>query len=105
MTKVFDALTSKERDFLVKEENLLEVLRMIQIGLSNGMIGSLMELKVNKHLFEKTKELVVYDLTVQLTKNQWRSLLILCKDKKYKLLMDDAEDKNRLLFVKHEESK
>ena len=83
MNGLFDKFTSKRRDFMVKEDNMVEVLKMFPPTEMN--IG---------HAGESDLWFVHADIT----DNQWCNLLEGCANKKYKLVIKDVP--NRMYFEK-----
>ena len=96
--KIFDCFTVEERHFIVKEKNLIEVMKMIQLALSNGYRTGNMSVG-NCGCAEESD---VWFIHVSLTNNKWRMLLKECKDKKYQLVI--KEDPNDMYFTKIGES-
>ena len=93
--KLFDRFTVKNRNFVAKESNLIEVMKMFNAALFAGYYRGGMT--VNKG--EEHEWLV----QVNLSNYQWRALLEECKNKKYQLVIKDNPDK--MYFAKMEGSK
>lgn len=90
----FDKFTGKERCFIMKEEQLLEIIKMIDVALGDKYFTQGM--KVNN--CRKANEPDLWSIDVDLTNNQWQTLLSKCKEKKYMLIIKD--DPDRMYFKK-----
>lgn len=90
MDKLFDRFTGERRQFIVKENDLVEVMNMLNTSILTGCKRS--DIAVNK------REEAGWFINTDLTKNQWRGLLIECKNKKYQLVIKD--DPDRMYFIK-----
>lgn len=99
MLKVFDIFTIKRRYFVVEEKNMVEAMRMIQSALSTGYHKEGMNVG-NCGWAEEANKWFIH---VNLTNNQWQSLLGECKNKKYQLVI--KENPNDMYFTKIEGSK
>ena len=96
--KLFDKFTSKRRYFVVRESNMIEVFNMIKEALYSNDQHNNMSVGNCGWVDEPDKWFV----HINLTNLQWRALLNKCKDKHYKLVIEDIPD--RMCFTKIEES-
>lgn len=95
MMKFFDRFTAKSHYFVVKENDLIEVMKMFSTALFAGYYKGGMNVgNLGDH---------EWFIQVDLTNNQWRALLVECKNKKYQLVI--KEDPDKMYFTKMEESK
>lgn len=87
--KIFERFMKKDYKFLIKEENLLEVIKMIQNSLNEDeeMIMKKFDFKL---IFndEDYMELMEVDFNT----SQWCSLLKECKNNNYKLIVNKIVD-------------
>ncbi len=95
MIKLLDRFTIKRHYFVVKENDLIETMKMLNTALFNGYFKGGMNVKKGDE-----KE---WHIQVNLTKNQWEALLVECKNKKYQLVIKD--DPDRMYFNKVKEVK
>ena len=98
MINLFDKFTVKRRYFIVKEKNMIEVLKMIQTALSDGVPTGCASVG-NCGL---AKEPELWFVHVDLTTNKWRTLLKECKNKHYQLVIKESPE--NMYFEKIKES-
>lgn len=98
MIKLFDRFTIKRRQFIVKEKNMIEVLKMFQTALNNGYRTG--GLSVGDCCCAEESDL--WYIHTNLTDNQWRGLLEECKNKNYQLVIKN--NPNVMYFTKVKES-
>lgn len=99
MMNVFDRFTVKKRHFIVKENNMVETLKMIQSAKSEGYYAG----GINVGNCGWAEEPDSWFAHVNLTNNQWKSLLEQCKANNYQLVI--KENPEDMYFTKVEGSK
>ena len=98
MLKLFDVFTIKKRQFIVKEKDMLEVLKMFQTALADGYrTGGLSVGDCGC-----AKETDLWYIHTSLTDNQWKGLLNGCKNNNYQLVIKNSP--NVMYFTKVKES-
>ena len=103
MFNLFDCLTGKDYSFVVKEFNLLEVLKMIHISKPNRILSDgFISIKNKSIEVENNEECYVEKISTRLTNKEWDNLLHLCVKQNYKLIVKDEPDV--MYFTKVEES-
>lgn len=98
MLKIIDMFTIKRRCFIVKEKNLIDVLKMFQAAFHAGYHANDMSVG-NCGWAEESDSWYIH---TNLTNNQWRALLEGCKENNYRLVIKDNPD--NMHFVKIKES-
>lgn len=95
ISKFFDRFTAKSHYFIVKENNLIEVMKLFNTALFAGYYkGGMNVSNLGEH---------EWFIRVDLTKKQWQALLVECKNKNYQLVIKEEPDK--MYFTKVEGSK
>lgn len=103
MLKIFDVFTSQRRYFIVKEDNLIEILKMVNEAQSGNPFSKYYNNDMTIGNCRWVEEPELWFIHIYLTNNQWNKLLEECKNKNYKLVIKDKE--NRMYFEKQEGSK
>lgn len=98
MIKIIDIFTVKRRCFIVKEKNLIEVMKMFSEAFHAGYRTDGMTVG-NCGWAEETDSWYIH---ANLTNNQWRELLNKCKENNYRLVIKDNPD--NMCFIKIKES-
>lgn len=80
---IIDKLTSTEKQFVVKEADLLTTLKMFRTL-------EIDELELSGYQFSGKHDLWL--IKIELTKKQWVTVLKYCVDNKYRLVIKDKED-------------
>ena len=96
MIKLFNNFTTKKHDFIVKEENLIEVMKMIQLTLCIGSSIERMSLEQCDYNIGDGS----WSIRVNLNEDQWHVLLCECKKSNYQLLV--KSNPNQMYFYKKE---
>ena len=94
MIKILDAFTAKSHQFVVKENDMIKVMHMIQKAKYAGFRTDGMY--VGDCGFGE--ELKCWIIHTNLTTNQWCALLEECKNEKYQLVIKD--DPNNMYVTK-----
>ncbi len=107
MFNIFDGLTKKDYHFVVKEFNLIEVIKMMHTAISNqnyifGLGSSPMTILNNGIEVVENQECYIERLNVNLTTKGWNTLIDLCRKQNYKLVVKN--EPNVMYFTKTEES-
>lgn len=102
MLKVFDRFTAKRRYFVVKEKNLVEVMKMFDEAMFISYISKFHTNDMTVGNCRLVGEHDAWFVHVNLTNKQWLVLLKECKEKEYKLVIKDQADK--MYFEKSKES-
>jgi len=96
MLKVFDRLTIKKHCFVVRKEDLIEIMSMIQRSIFTNYFTESMAVRNGG----KDVETDNWIINVNLTNLQWKAMLQECKEKKYQLIIKDDPDKKYFTKVK-----
>ena len=96
MIKILDIFTIKSRHFVVKENDMIEVMRLIDAAQDVGYYTDRMSVGNCRC----ADDLTLWYIEIRLTTNQWCSLLEKCKKKGYILVI--KEDPESMYFTKTE---
>lgn len=98
MIKIFNSFTTSKHQFIVREDNMIEVMNMIQLAIRTGCNMVSMQIRECDWVLDSGS----WTIRVELTNDQWNVLLCECKKKNYQLMVKD--NPNEMYFTKRKES-